>query len=98
MGNVRELTSVTKQDNRRRITNWLPESEISWLEEIERRQSMVEVECRNGCEICSSTLEWEDGNPRYALFFKDGYFDFNHKTNDYKFLKITPPETVAATA
>jgi len=97
MGKIRELTSITNQDDRRRITNWLPESGIGWLEGLERRQRIVEGESGHDCEICSSTQEW-DGKPRYALFLKDGYFNFNTKTNEYEFLRTTPPAAIAATA
>lgn len=78
MAAIREVGLLTKQGDKKRFTCWLPEDEVEWLEQ---RAAVIKMSTDNECEILKRVL---NGSIRYALAYKNGYFDYD-KNNELIF-------------
>lgn len=76
----RTLTFVTKDEEKKRITDWLEESEIEWLE---RRKNNIE-DGKKQCEI----VQWNrhPNEKVFALLYKNGYYKPVNKNMDTVFV------------
>lgn len=79
----KEITVMLKTDGKRMATSWLAFIHIDFIEE---RKVVIEHESGEECEILWRRTP--NGDRRFALFFKNGYFQYDHKKYRHDFISI----------
>ena len=75
-------------DDRSRISVWLKEDGIEWLENKKNH-----IEAISGCECEIRSREKDDGFKEYCLAFKNGYYHLDRKSGDIKWVNLYKSNT-----